>query len=301
MKKNIILGIGAGVVVCSFALVPFVFAETTGDRMEGTVESQLEIKNVMVPLPTSVSAEGSNRAEGGVSGSGSSVKSEIEVKISGGSKAPEVDEDETSEKDDNEDKDVDEMDDDADDDLFDNEIDIDVDDLMDDEEKAGHTHEGENDVDEADDVDSASDFEHFVSFKAKADNRIKEVEIKDGYLVITYALPVKFFGFWKTSLNTTAEVDSAGTVEVSYPWYSVFMSKDFSKKTLEPAFKASLLAHQHANANSAVQATTTASLNANVKTYAVPHVFDTVVKTFSQVTSSEISYAAKAGKTGKTK
>ncbi len=183
--------------------------------------------------------------------------------------------------------------------LFDNEIDLNVEALMEGEDGEGHHAAGTAEVDSATKVKSATDFEHYVAFKATEDARLEAVRIKKGKLMVTYAMPVKFFGIWRTSMNTTAEVNSTGAVEVKYPWYSVFMGKEFSKNTLEAAFSASLEAHQHANANSAVQATTTETVSA--KSYVVPHVFDTVVKTFSEASSAELSYTAKAGKTGKTK
>ncbi len=268
MKNNTILSIGVGVVALVFTPAGLITAETTGAGVQSKPQPLLYME-----------AGGEAGGEGG-------IIMEDRVKMEGTTMTKEEMENaRPMEKNIDAIKNEIDTDDDTDEDLFDIEIDIDVDALMNDKNESSHTHEGKSDIDEADDVDSAADFEHFVSFKVKADDRIKDVDIKDGNLVVTYALPVKFFGFWKTSLNTTAEVDSAGTVEVRYPWYAIFMRKEFSKKTLEPIFTASLEAEQGGSA----------------KAYVVPHVFDTVVKTFSEVSSSELSYSAKTGKTGKTK
>lgn len=308
MKNNAILrGLGCATMLF-LAFAPFANAQSLEGKMQITSETQLRAGDEVLERPVSDIRVGGS-ASGAVTATGSksgvvtgTVSGETKLRIQAvedgtNDGSPEV----TGEKNNVDDKDVVEIkkDDDADGDLFNIELDIDVEGLMEDEDGDGHHAEGSVEIDDADEVNSSADFEHYVAFKAKSDERIKDVELKDGKVLVTYAMPVKFFGIWRTSMNTTAEVNSTGAVEVRYPWYSVFMRKEFSKNTLEPAFRASLEAHQHANANSAVQATTTETVSA--KSYVVPHVFDTVVKTFSEASSAELSYTAKAGKTGKTK
>ena len=285
----------AGAVLAVFAAAPIVYAETTVNS--GTTITR-DSNTVEVNSKNTVTFQPANGQVGGA-GSEGGMEMKGEIMISDTLTEDEMRRAIPMEKNIDADDKVIVLETESEVDLFDDELEISIEALVEGEDSESHQNDAGVVVDSATKVKSSADFEQYVAFKAKSDERIKKVEIKDGKVEVTYALPVKFFGFWKTSLETTAKVDSTGTVEVRYPWYAIFMRKEFSKKTLEPAFRASLEAHQHANANSAVQATTTATVSA--KAYVVPHVFDTVVITFAEVSSSELSYTAKAGKTGKTK
>jgi hypothetical protein len=162
--------------------------------------------------------------------------------------------------------------------LLNAELHIDVHALMESEAKEDHGMEVE--IEHADEVHTSADFEHFVAHKAKSDEHLTQVGLKGATVEMTYAMPVKFFGFWSTTLDTTARADAGGSVEVDYPWYSIFMSKDFSKKTLAPMMKAEIEAQKSATV--AVEATGTTS----ARTFAAPHVFDAMVTVMAKVKAS---------------
>lgn len=162
-------------------------------------------------------------------------------------------------------------------------------DLDDAEEGGAHHASGEAEIDDANDVDTSADLEHFIEFKTKSDKHIEEIKIKDGKLIVVYAMPVKFFGFWGTTLDTTTEINAEGEAEVSYPWYSIFMKKDFSKKTLEPMFKTAIKSHTMVTSDTTVGATTTAEVSGK-KTFSVPHVLEAVITIYGKVSMSDISY-----------
>lgn len=156
-------------------------------------------------------------------------------------------------------------------------LDVDVESLMKAEAKEDHTHDVE--ITEATEVHSKDDFEHLVAHKAKTDEHIKQVEVKGGKVEVTYELPVKFLGFWGTTLDTTMSADAEGNVAFDYPWYAVFMKKEFSKNTVEPVLKEELT-EAKAGTTATAGATSTPSVK---RTFAAPHVFEALLKATTKI------------------
>lgn len=175
-----------------------------------------------------------------------------------------------------------EADEHAQDALLNAELHVDVHTLM--ESEAKEDHSGEVEIESADEVHSTADFEHFIAHKAKDDERIKEVALKGGKVEMTYAMPVEFLGFWDTTLDTTMSADASGDVEFDYPWYAVFMKKNFSKKTVEPILKAEVEAKKKGDVSVEVKGTTTASTK--VRTFAAPHILEAMVSAAAKVKAS---------------
>ncbi|OGZ12038.1 MAG: hypothetical protein A3C93_04535 [Candidatus Lloydbacteria bacterium RIFCSPHIGHO2_02_FULL_54_17] len=120
---------------------------------------------------------------------------------------------------------------------------VDVDELLEEESEPGHGG-GEAEVDHPSMVHSQADFEHFVAHKAKNDEDIKEVEVKDGKIKVSYRMPAKFLGFMGTSMNVRARADGEGNVDVSYPWYHIFMKKNVSSASLQADIARALAAQR---------------------------------------------------------
>ena len=279
MKNNTFIRTSAGIVAVFFAIAPLVHAEVaTGIRMEGTTGGALpvmkvetETKSEVKLTPVQMKALMEAQAETKLKAEG--AKMEVSHKMEDGTEM--------------EGEDDSKMEESGLSSTLNLSADLDID--LDDAEEAEDSHaKGEVKIDEADEVESSADFEHFVEFKAKSDKHIKHVKIKDNKLIVVYAMPVKFFGFWDTTLDTTTEVNAEGEAEVSFPWYSIFMKKDFSKKTLEPMFGAAIKSHMMVMSGTAMSATTSATASAT-RSYSVPHMLEAIVVTYGKVNVNDIN------------
>lgn len=102
-------------------------------------------------------------------------------------------------------------------------------------------------IESATEVHSDVDLKHFVSGKAKKDERIKNVDVKDGTVEVDYDVPAKLFGFINFSVSTHASADAKGNVHVAYPWYMFLMSTTESSTEIETGVKADVSANANAN------------------------------------------------------
>lgn len=122
-------------------------------------------------------------------------------------------------------------------------------------------------------VHSAHEFEHFVEHKAKADERIKGVDLKDGKIEVEYEESAKLFGFIPMMVNAHATGDAKGTIEVKYPWYHIFMKKKISSASLQSEIARALAAKRMA-AKAGIPAGT---IEADVEAaFNAPDLFETI-------------------------
>ena len=143
--------------------------------------------------------------------------------------------------------------------------------------------EGKGDIDEAEDVHSELDFKHFVAHKAKADARIKSVDVSDGKVEVEYEESGKWFGFISGTVDAKASADVKGNVEVEYPWYHIFMSGTHSSASLQSEI-ARALAAERKGEKEGVSSTT---LRANISAaFALPNLFEIIVSTLHKTSVS---------------
>lgn len=88
-------------------------------------------------------------------------------------------------------------------------------------------------VTRADDVLTPASLEAYVGSVVERDERVQEIELNNGELIIRYKAEAKFLGFIPGSISIRAEVTPEGEVSVSYPWYAFLMSKAESRADLE--------------------------------------------------------------------
>lgn len=88
-------------------------------------------------------------------------------------------------------------------------------------------------VTRAEDVMTPASLESYVGSLVERDDRVEEIELANGELVIRYKAEAKFLGFIPGSITIRAEVSPEGEVRVSYPWYSFLMAKAESRADLE--------------------------------------------------------------------
>ena len=121
---------------------------------------------------------------------------------------------------------------------------------------------GETEVDSAGKVRSETDFKGFVKHHAKADANLKSVDVKDGKVEVEYDEDAKLFGFIPAAVTAYINADATGNVEVSYPWYHIFMSKahasDELEADIESAVSAKIASHKSGVASTSSGTTTTA-------------------------------------------
>ncbi|GEM_PF-4496626 len=153
---------------------------------------------------------------------------------------------------------------------------IDVASLMKDENAPAHGASDES-IDTAAKVHSSVDFEHFVSHKAKTDSALKDVEVKDGKVSVTYNEPAELFGFINTTLSTHVSVDAQGKVQVAYPWYHIFMKEHASRASIQSDIARALAAENKAGrenvATSSASVTTQATIAAGL---GIPNIFEII-------------------------
>jgi hypothetical protein len=129
-------------------------------------------------------------------------------------------------------------------------------------------------------VHSANEFELFVHHKAKTDEHLKSVDVKDGKVDIEYEAPAKLFGFMNTALNTRVSADTSGNVTVTYPWYHIFMKKTHSKASLQSEIARAIAAERKGEkegiASTTMQAMITTAMG-------IPNLFDIIADTLKDV------------------
>lgn len=134
----------------------------------------------------------------------------------------------------------------------------------------------EPEMDDADKVRSEHDFEDFVHHKAKSDEHLKNVEIKDGKIKVEYEEDAKIFGFIGTKINARATVDDKDNVEVSYPWYHIFMKKHVSKASLQSNIARAIAAERKA----VKEGMSTTTIEAKIETsLGIPNLFEIIANT----------------------
>ena len=143
---------------------------------------------------------------------------------------------------------------------------------------ASAKEEGSATIDAPEKVHTSAELKSFVENKGKADANLKSVDVAEGKVTVTYAMPVKFFGFWHTTMNTTASTDVSGNVTIDYPWYHIFMEKSFSAKAMEPAFTAAVSSTNNMTGETGESASASVAANTTV---AIPEVVDKVVTAFA--------------------
>jgi hypothetical protein len=85
---------------------------------------------------------------------------------------------------------------------------------------------------QASDIQEYKDLEDYSQALVISDNNIKNVEIVEGDVMLTYQQPVKFLGLFRTTMQQTASVDEAGRVKVRFPWYGFLFKKEVDTTTV---------------------------------------------------------------------
>ena len=137
------------------------------------------------------------------------------------------------------------------------------------------------DISDADEVHSSADFEHFVAHKAKGDVGLTDVDIKNGKVEITHDFPMKFLGFWGTTVSAVARGDEAGNVELDYPWYAMFMKRVYPTASVLKSLQSEIDTDRDTFLIAPVTGTSSA------RTYAIPHVFDSMMKALGKVSMGD--------------
>lgn len=137
----------------------------------------------------------------------------------------------------------------------------------------------EPEMDMAAKVRTAHDFEDFVHHKAKSDEHLKNVEIKDGKIKVEYEEDAKIFGFIGTKINARATVDNKDNVEVSYPWYHIFMKKHVSKASLQSNIARAIAAERKAVKEGMSTTTIEAKIEASL---GIPNLFEIIANTLKE-------------------
>jgi hypothetical protein len=150
---------------------------------------------------------------------------------------------------------------------------------------------GEPEMDMAVKVRTEHDFEDFVHHKAKSDEHLKGVEVKDGKIEVKYAEPAKLFGFMKTTLNVRASVDAKDNVEVEYPWYHIFMKKQVSKASLQSNIARAVAAERKGVMEGMATTTIEAKIEASM---GIPNLFEIIANTLKEASlKAEVEAEAK--------
>lgn len=286
MKNITLTSAGSGIVAALFILVPMAYAETSGGieaNINGDVEVGKGVLSVVGTTSATIRVEANEDKE-----ASRSKENEVEVsatengEVQKDEQSAESEQDTKVESSSGEERGLDRAmlraNENAEEGLLNAEMHVDVKSLL--EKKSQEGAAGGVEIDAATDVHSSGDFEQFIADKSKSDESIRGVDVKDGKVTVTYAMPVKFLGFWGATLDTTASADVSGNVSFEYPWYSVFMKKDFSKMTVEPVIKAEIEAQQGAVTSASLGGTTTPIV---ARTFAAPHVFEAMIKAMGKV------------------
>jgi hypothetical protein len=142
---------------------------------------------------------------------------------------------------------------------------------------------GVSEIEDADEVRSEHDFEDFVHHKSKSDAHIKKVEVKDGKIKVEYEQGAKLFGFIGTTINARATVDGKDNVEVSYPWYHIFMKKHVSKASLQSNIARAVAAERKAVKEGMATTTIEAQIEASL---GIPNLFEIIANALKEASVS---------------
>lgn len=127
-------------------------------------------------------------------------------------------------------------------------------------------------------VHTEAELKNFVRTRAQEDQALKQVEVADGTVSVTYDEPAELFGFINTKIATHVNVDQAGNVEVTYPWYHIFMKKHASRASIQSDIARALAAENKAGKEG--MASTTASASTTQATIAaglgIPNIFEII-------------------------
>ena len=133
-------------------------------------------------------------------------------------------------------------------------------------------------VREVRDVHSEADLKQFVRTKVKEDESIKQVEVNNGKVEVQYEEPAELFGFINMTLAAHVAVDQAGNVQVTYPWYHIFMKKHATRESIQSDIARALAAQnkmeKEGMASTTVSASTTqATITAGL---GIPNIFEII-------------------------
>jgi hypothetical protein len=127
-------------------------------------------------------------------------------------------------------------------------------------------------------VRTQADLEEFIRGKARADANLRGVEVKEGLVEVEYAQPAKFLGIFRTNVSARARVASDDAVEITYPWYHIFMKKEVSKESLRANIARALAAERKALSEGMSTTTTQATIAAGL---GIPDIFDIILDAFA--------------------
>lgn len=139
----------------------------------------------------------------------------------------------------------------------------------------------ESSVSDANEVHTSQDFSHFVALKAKHDANIKSVDVTDDKVEVEYKEPAKLFGFINSSVTAHATADIKGNVEVSYPWYHIFMKKQSSSAALQSKIALAIAAEQKGERSGSASTSMESQTS-----LALPHLFDVVARALKSASAS---------------
>lgn len=131
---------------------------------------------------------------------------------------------------------------------------------------------------EAKDVHTEAELKNFVRAHAKEDEALKQVEVADGTVNVVYEEPAELFGFINTKLSAHVAVDKEGNVQVTYPWYHIFMKKHAARESIQSDIARALAAQNKMEKEG--MASTTASAATTQATIAaglgIPNIFEII-------------------------
>lgn len=139
----------------------------------------------------------------------------------------------------------------------------------------------ESSVNDANEVHTSQDFSHFVALKAKHDANLKSVDVSDDKVEVEYKEPAKLFGFINSSVTAHATADIKGNVEVSYPWYHIFMKKQTSSAALQSKIALAIAAEQKGERSGSASTSMESQTS-----LALPHLFDIVATALKSASAS---------------
>ena len=139
----------------------------------------------------------------------------------------------------------------------------------------------ESSVNDANEVHTSQDFSHFVALKAKHDANLKSVDVSDDKVEVEYKEPAKLFGFINSSVTAHATADIKGNVEVSYPWYHIFMKKQSSSAALQSKIALAIAAEQKGERSGSASTSMESQTS-----LALPHLFDIVATALKSASAS---------------
>lgn len=74
-------------------------------------------------------------------------------------------------------------------------------------------------------LNSGKDLENFAKGILLKDDNVESTNVTDEGVQVSYNMPAKFIGLFKTSLKANAEVNSVNQVKVKFPWFGFLYTK----------------------------------------------------------------------------